>query len=357
MMPQKKKSKQPPSKTSQTVTLSLSSLHERRVGLEEEHQWLLKQIKRKRTELKNFLEQMRTVATEMFHSGEPFHRQMLELDTEIHALFDEILKTRKMGKQTQRDVEEVYQTLQLMGVISPKYEDDEEDEDSELDELFEDEDEEFWQNQSQQYRFNDPSQVETESASRSPQSKQIRRTFLKLAEIFHPDKVTDPQTQMHHTEIMKEVNRAYSEGDLAKLLEIEKSYQSGKLISNENASSDDLQRLCERLEADNQILKTQYENLKHELGAVKNTPEGEMVKDYRACVKDGINPVEEMLSQAKKHLKEIEKIRDFIKDFRDKKMTIKEFLKGPASMRHRDPDEMEDILQQMLGELGIVIKF
>jgi hypothetical protein len=356
MMPQKKKSSQHPSKTPQTATLSRSSLHERRVGLEEEHQWLLKQIKRKRTELKNFLEQMRTVASEMFHKGEPFHRQMLELDEEIHTLFDEILKTRKMGKQTQRDVVGVYQTLQLMGIISPKDDEEEEDEDSELDDLFEDEDEEFWQNQSQQYRAN-YNEVETESASRSPQSKQIRRTFLKLAEIFHPDKVTDPQTQMHHTEIMKEVNRAYSEGDLARLLEIEKSYQSGKLISNENASASDLQRLCKKLETDNQILKTQYDHLKQELNAVRNTPEGEMVKDYRACIKDGINPVDEMLSQAKKHLNEIEKIRDFIKDFRDKKITIKEFLKGPASMKHRDPDEMEEILEQMLGELGIVIKF
>lgn len=162
---------------------------------------------------------------------------------------------------------------------------------------------------------------------------------------------------MHHTEIMKEVNRAYSEGDLARLLEIEKSYQSGKLISNENASASDLQRLCKKLETDNQILKTQYDHLKQELNAVRNTPEGEMVKDYRACIKDGINPVDEMLSQAKKHLNEIEKIRDFIKDFRDKKITIKEFLKGPASMKHRDPDEMEEILEQMLGELGIVIKF
>lgn len=37
-----------------TQSLGLSSFHERRRCLEEEHQWLLKQIKRKCTELKNF---------------------------------------------------------------------------------------------------------------------------------------------------------------------------------------------------------------------------------------------------------------------------------------------------------------
>lgn len=42
------------STTSDTTSLGLSSFHERHRILEEEHQWLLKQIKRKRTELKNF---------------------------------------------------------------------------------------------------------------------------------------------------------------------------------------------------------------------------------------------------------------------------------------------------------------
>ncbi len=49
-----------------TSSLGLSSFHEHHRILEEKHQWLLKQIKRKRTELKNFMEQMGTLGTEIF---------------------------------------------------------------------------------------------------------------------------------------------------------------------------------------------------------------------------------------------------------------------------------------------------
>lgn len=89
--------------SSTTVTpLALSDLHLQLQGLEKEHESLLKQIKRKRTELNNFVEKMRSLATEVFHKVSPNMKTMAELDEEIHALFAEILTTRKMGKQTQK---------------------------------------------------------------------------------------------------------------------------------------------------------------------------------------------------------------------------------------------------------------
>jgi hypothetical protein len=45
---------------------------------------------------------------------------------------------------------------------------------------------------------------------------------------------------MRHTEIMKEINKAYQEGDLARLLEIERRYQVGETIDSN--SEDDLTR-------------------------------------------------------------------------------------------------------------------
>ena len=101
-------------------TLTLSSLHIRIEGLEEEHQWFLKQIRRKRTELNNFVEQMRFLATEIFQQGTPIFKQLGELDQEIHSLFTEILTQRKFGKQTRKDILGIYENLQMMGIISPK---------------------------------------------------------------------------------------------------------------------------------------------------------------------------------------------------------------------------------------------
>ena len=356
VMTRSKKPKSPNSSDSPTSpSLALSSLHFRLQALEEEHQWLLKQIGRKRNELKKFLDQMRSLATEIFQRGQPLYEKLTDLDREIHALFDEILTARKLGQQTKKRILGIYETLQLTGVISPKFEDG----DEELDELFGDEESEGSSEQSAQDffsggdsygRHDDGTELSPESSPKSPESRQIRRTFLRMAEIFHPDKVTDPETRMRHNEIMKEVNRAYKEGDIARLLEIERQHQMGDSFAVEGSSESDLKRQCERVETNNELLKKQYENLKRELRSVRNTPEGEMVRASRACEKDGIDPIEQMLEEMKLQVQSTEKIYNFVRDFRDKKITVKEFLRGPVRMG-RSPEEMEDILDQLLEQL------
>lgn len=77
-------------------------------------------------------------------------------------------------------------------------------------------------------------------------------TFLRLASIFHPDKVTNQENQEDYAEIMKEINRADQEGDMARLLEIERQHQLNKSINLENASNSEIERQCDRLEMDNQ---------------------------------------------------------------------------------------------------------
>ncbi|MEC4816325.1 MAG: J domain-containing protein [Scytonema sp. PMC 1069.18] len=345
------------SKTTPTATLALSSLHIRLETLEKEHQWLLKQIKRKRTELKNFVEQMRSLATDIFNRGTPSFKKLADLDKEIHTLFDEIFSTRKFGKQTKRDIEAIYRNLQTAGVISPKLGN--EVHDPELDELFETNEENgsepSQENRSQDWENQQTQEIGFPSKIKSEISKKIRHTFLRLAEIFHPDKVTDSETQMRHTEIMKEINKAYQEGDLARLLEIEQQHQAGESV--ESSNEDDLSRKCTRMEQENETLKTQYETLKHELRLVKNTPEGVMVSDCRKATKAGIDPIGQMLEQVESEIEVIAEIRDFVKNFRDQKMTIKEFLSGPPVLRQKNQEMMEDLIEQMFGDLGGIIVF
>ncbi|WP_414620511.1 J domain-containing protein [Calothrix sp. CCY 0018] len=342
-----------PSTFSPATSLALSSFHIRLETLEKEHQWLLKQIKKKRTEQKNFLEQMRAVATEIHGRCTPCFQKMASLDEEIHSLFDQILTARKLGKQTRKNIEQVYRSLQVAGIISVKLssiEDDfpedffeGEEEESDFSESGNENRDSFGDSE-QEYQQTQP---DFSSATRSSESKKIRQIFLRLAEIFHPDKVKDSDIQMHHTEIMKEINKAYQEGDLAKLLEIERLHQVEESFSIN--SEDDLTRQCNKLEQHNEFLKTQYENLKSELRLAKNTNEGQMVSGYRKAVKGGIDPISQTVEQVESEIEVISSICNFVKDFRDKKITIKQFLGGPPVLQ-RNQQIVDEIFEEMLGE-------
>ena len=360
-MPRKKSKKKTTQKTApapQTSSeLALSSFHIRFEELEKDHQWLLKQIKRKQKELTNFLEQMREIAIEIAQQSRPFHERILELDGEIHSMFEEIFTTRKLGKQSRKKVEEVYKMLQMMGVISPKYDEVEEDleEDSTEDE-FGDDDEDFnFNSEFNSDRVNEEDNVPPDhnNSSVSSDLKEMRRTFLRLAEVFHPDKVSDGEVKGDYEEIMKEVNRAYQEGDMARLLEIERQYDLDKAVNIGDSSRSEIERKCDRLEMHNQLLKTQYENIKSELRWMRRTPEGEMVKEYRSLVRDGFDPIKIVVSTAEEHVKKVEEMRDFVADFRDKKITIKDFLKGPSFGRKPTEEEIQEMMEELFS--GIVI--
>jgi chaperonin cofactor prefoldin len=347
-MPRKKS---PPLQSTSSTPLALSQLHIRLDFLEKSHKSLLKQIKRKRTELNNFVEQMRTFAIDIFHQASPHFQKMAELDQDIHALFEEILTTRKFGKQTIKNIEAVYLKLQLTGIISHKP--GRQQFNTELDEPFNNSEpesdfsEEAAENRHQHWQAQQS--VESPSVARTEDKRKIRETFLRLAEIFHPDKVKDSETQKYHTEIMKSINKAYQEGDLARLIEIEQTQQAGEIIDYN--SEDDLTRKCRTLEQQNQILLTQYENLKRELRLAKNTPEGTMVSDSRKAAKKGIDSTALMLETIESQINVVAHIRDFVKNFKEQKITIKEFLAGPPTLHSFEEEIMEDILEQMLSEL------
>ena len=331
-------------RTATTTTLAPSAVHIRLDGLESEHERLLKQIKKKRHEVTKFVEQMRSYATEIYQKTTPKVQKITVLNQEIHTLFKEILTNKKLGKPAKRKITEIYRSLQSAGIISYEFKDDEEDI---IEDDFEESEEdrpphEYHQHQSQ-------TGFESPSATRSDESKKIRSYFLRLAEIFHPDRASDSETQAKHTEIMKEINIAYQEGDLARLLEIEQLHQVGETI--ESNSDSDLTRKCDRLEKQIEFLKNQYEGLKRELREYKKSREGSIVTDCRKAQKQGVDPINEITEQIDYQIKIISEIRDYVKDFETSKMSIKEFLRGPEVLRSLKEEMMEDLLEQMFQDM------
>ena len=356
-------------KTSQSTatesSLAPTALRQKVSTLQEERQWLLRQIRRKRTELNNFMAQMQDVVRELFQEGADLFNQLRDIDTEIHALFEELLTKRKMGQRSRQQVKGVYQSLQLQGVISfkPLSGDETGGSDFFADFMgggagattdgspFESKDPFFGFPNSSGPHAEEPSQnpaSESESAS-PPQDRTFRQTFLRLASIYHPDRAKDEDTQRQNTEVMKAINEAYKSGDFARLLELEQQQNQGDIASAVTAMGDDLEQQCQKLVKENTSLRDQYEGIKAELRELRNnTKEGLMVKTYRKAAKEGIDFTEELLLETEGELSYLGKIRDFVRDFRDRKITLKKFLAGPQ------PETPEDLMA-MMEMLGISI--
>jgi hypothetical protein len=56
----------------------------------------------------------------------------------------------------------------------------------------------------------------------SPQDEALKERYRALARKFHPDLVTDPREKEYRLGVMKELNAAYSAGDLARLEDLER---------------------------------------------------------------------------------------------------------------------------------------
>jgi hypothetical protein len=333
--------------------LALSDLHLRLAGLEAENEKLLKLIGRKRKEIDNFVTEAEGIAQEVITKGSPFMSKIEVLDTEIHKIFTKIFTTRKMGKHTAAMVEDVYFYLQSNDIISinpdhrPR---------SFMEEMMEqmfgkmpdiempqdDNDDRDSGNYYDQHTDEAPSHK-----INRVEARKIRQIFLRLAAVFHPDKLPDESKKAEYEEVMKEVNMAYQRGDLATLLKIEKQYEVGETIDLNN--SDDLTLRCRQLDRENELLKEQQLAVQRELREVKASEPGQMLKQYRKMRKHGMDPLQEMVTEARINLENIETLRDFVQSFLDKKITVERFKRGPKLQRMDGREFLdEDDLANML---------
>lgn len=327
--------------TSDTSTLSsksdlgLSDLRVRLNFLEKENDKLIKQIESSRTKLNKLNDSIQDVGLQIAQRISPFRQKILELDRQIHDVFKEIFTGRKLGKKSRKDIESVYYHLQADGLISPQQIP------LEQDELEVDEPEDGnWNNYKGQYHHEVTEELNKPDRD---ELRKIRQLFLRLAESFHPDKVTDVTEKEYRTEIMKEINLAYQNADLARLLAIEKQQELETIIDRD--SSDDLTRHCAKVESENAFLKEQLATIKQQLKLTKKTQQGEMTAVFKKITKYGGDPIGEALREVEAHVDVVEQLHKFVLDFRDRRITIQEFLRGPSALMQQQMSEEELMLE------------
>lgn len=92
-------------------------------------------------------------------------------------------------------------------------------------------------------------------------TQSVREIFRKLASALHPDRETDAQERDRKTALMQQVNQAYAEKNLLRLLELQ--------IQAEQIDAGSLASIApSRLGHYNQVLTEQVAQLEHEIDAV-----------------------------------------------------------------------------------------
>lgn len=243
------------------------------------------------------------------------------LDREIHALFGELLARRPQTRAARSLVAELYEALQGMGVLtrperSPEPGPDEPDLASADDEA-----------------AVPPRQAATEARSAQRPGDEaghqsIRALFRDLARAMHPDKVLDEQEKARRTEAMKDISRAYADGDLARLLDLERRWMGGGDVT---ANPDDVERRCANLERLNADLVRQLAVLTAEVRDLRRSPAARLTKDLRPSRHAGeLDPAEEMIAEAEEDLLRLRELRVWVTAFRDGKLTLEAFARGPG---------------------------
>ncbi len=321
-----------------TGQLELREGSSRLVALLRERQKLLANVTRKKGKLEKLLATVDAQHVQMVQLSSavrPLLAQGQALDREVHGLFAAILARPSLKRRDRRLIQDLYQTLQLKGVLTPTPAPD--------DDLFE------FDHGSGQGASDFPADEVPPSpdpAAESPSARRasgstataMRDLFRRLATAIHPDKAQDADSQEKWTEVMKEVTRAYQDGDLARLLELEKVWLAGESPDAGN-DEDETERRCSSLEQTNRELKRQLKDLDARMRELKRSAPAELATALGLGGRHGNAQVSEVVSTLEDEVEALRETRDFVQSFADGKITCAQFVAGPSGGQVTDPDE------------------
>ena len=319
--------------------LRLHAVGERLGALLKQRERLLAEVKRKQAELEAVNARAEAAAQEVVAQMAPVIGKFEGLRAEIGAIFDELLAPGRLAARAHKKVAEVHRSLIAQGVVPPRARGAADATDAaepgfDAGAVFdgvEDDAPPFSGGRQQKARVA-PAPQHGQTAGRDS----LRSLFKRLALAVHPDRARHESDRERRTEAMKEATRAYEDGDLARLVELEAAWQNG---AEATESADGDARRCAELEQTLRELTRQSRSLTSEL------------RDLRRQVRDDMLdvPVEQVVAGAEGELKDLERIRDFARDFRNGKITLATFLEGPESAR--DPlVELEALFGEMLRD-------
>ena len=284
--------------TSREPGLAVHESAARVQALLQERARLTREAQKKKLKLEQLRARLANEAREATASMVPVMERQRALVTRLVALFDELLAPGRLAKRARAHIAQLRRALELQDVLSP------------IDAWDEDEGEN--QEADERQRHNGPAHAkpggELAGARQVGQERRsLRELFRSLARAIHPDKAQHDRDRAERTELMKQVTRAYEEGDLARLVELENAWQS-----EQATELGDPERRCRELERINRELLDQVRALTRQL------------RDHRRAAREesmGLPP-RELVEQAEQELDDLEALCELLGQFRDGRITL-----------------------------------
>ena len=326
---------------------------ERLLGLLRQHERLLGDVRRKRKVYQRAQEEVERVGGEVSRRLQPIFEQSRRIDAELHALFGELLRGTRLAKRARRAVAQFYAELRRRGVLSAgpasaEFEDDSPDDDDRAAR-----DDQAGGPRSSRRR--QAATADVPAAAPPSANPTLRGLFLRLARALHPDRAQDAREQAARTETMKEINRAYREGDVARLAELERLVTAQGGLTGSNGSrgaggfglathgdggpggAQDVDKQCAALEQTNQALRDQLNVLRRDLRVLRDSEMGRLAADieHRRARGGKGDPFAQLDADAAAEVQRFRLFRDHVRAFRDGAISLEDLLMGPLE----DSDE------------------
>jgi hypothetical protein len=321
---------------SSALALHKSPAQLRLEALEHEHERLLREITKKRATREVVEDQARDAASALASKIMPLREAFSKTLRELKTLFQGLLgEDSHLNKRDRARVRRFYSRI-LPDLAS------EPDNEAEAD----GEASPHWGHEAQP---EDDGSEAGYSASKPSEKNAglLRSLFRKLAVALHPDKVQDEKERQTLTRVMKEVTQAYESGDVARLVEIERTWLAQAPVPDRE--SDVARRIAELLSA-NKELRRQLRALTAEVKEIKASVPGMQPRRRRGG--PARSELDEMLAQMEREVTELRTLRDFAQRFADGDMSVTEFLLGPELLHADDEDPFDQMLAEVLDAMG-----
>lgn len=264
--------------------------------LRRQHAELLAKVRHKRAAIARLRTEADPIARELSNRAAALRAEHRGYDQQVHAAFVAIERNPRLSRQDRLGARSLYQWLQSAGAITKAAVD-----------------------------TPGPAHVPEDATSEARLAephRALRPTFLRLASEYHPDKTTDDSLRIAHTEIMKDLNRAYAGGDVSRLLELERTLGDRATVTDELASA--------TLETEVAALRAHLRDMSNEMRRLRTQYTGAIVIEFRRLTQAGCaDPIAAIIDDLRLAAAQTRRLLELVERFRDGDIDLDQLYEGP----------------------------